>query len=147
MKKRIDFNLLGSDNSFHTLNDFKGLKVILYFYPKDNTPGCSIQAEEFSAYKEILRTYNYIVVGISRDNLISHEKFCTKHSINYLLLSDPDLNITKLYGATKKYLGIKVTNRSTFILNEEGYIEKQFIGVSAKTHQKELINLIKNRQL
>ena len=88
--KAIGFNLKGSDNKFYSLNDFKNKKLIIYFYPKDSTPGCTIQATDFTKYKKDFEELGYTILGISPDNFESHCKFRDKHNLEILLLSDVD---------------------------------------------------------
>ena len=123
-----DFTLMGSDGKEHKLSDYIGKKVILYFYPKDNTPGCTTEACDFRDNIDRITNQNAIVVGISKDNLNSHNKFIEKFNLPFILLSDEDKIVCELYDVIKeknmygkKVLGIE---RSTFIINEEGYLIK-----------------------
>ena len=125
-----DFTLMGSDGKEHKLSDYIGKKVILYFYPKDNTPGCTTEACDFRDNIDKITNQNAIVVGISKDNLNSHNKFIEKFNLPFILLSDEDKIVCELYDVIKeknmygkKVLGIE---RSTFIINEEGYLIKEF---------------------
>ena len=125
-----DFTLMGSDGKEHKLSDYIGKKVILYFYPKDNTPGCTTEACDFRDNIDRITNQNAIVVGISKDNLNSHNKFIEKFNLPFILLSDEDKIVCELYDVIKeknmygkKVLGIE---RSTFIINEEGYLIKEF---------------------
>ena len=133
-----DFTLMGSDGKEHKLSDYIGKKVILYFYPKDNTPGCTTEACDFSDNIDRITNQNAIVVGISKDNLNSHNKFIEKFNLPFILLSDEDKIVCELYDVIKeknmygkKVLGIE---RSTFIINEEGYLIKEFRKVKVKGH-------------
>lgn len=133
-----DFNLLGSDGNMHKLSDYKGRKVILYFYPKDNTPGCTAQACDIRDNYKKLTDENFIVLGISKDNLNSHNKFIEKFDLPFILLSDEEKIVCTMYDVIKeknmygkKVLGIE---RSTFIIDEEGILVKEFRKVNAKTH-------------
>lgn len=133
-----DFTLMGSDGKEHKLSDYIGKKVILYFYPKDNTPGCTTEACDFRDNIDKITNQNAIVVGISKDNLNSHNKFIEKFNLPFILLSDEDKIVCELYDVIKqknmygkKVLGIE---RSTFIINEEGYLIKEFRKVKVKGH-------------
>lgn len=124
--KAPDFKLMGSDSKEHSLSDYKGEKVILYFYPKDNTPGCSTEAQDFKAAFNELKDKNTVILGISRDSLKSHEKFITKYELPFTLLSDESEEVCNLYGVLKekmmfgkKKIGIE---RSTFVIDENGIL-------------------------
>ncbi len=134
----LDIRLSGSDGKEHALRDFQGKKVVLYFYPKDDTPGCTTEAKDFTMLRQDFQKRGYEIIGVSRDTVKSHMSFCQKHGLDLLLLSDTDeqlvnafavLKEKSLYG--KKYLGI---DRSTFILDERGKIIKEYRGVSAQNH-------------
>ena len=120
------FSLKADDGNKYTLSKLKGQKVILYFYPKDNTPGCTIQACEYSAMQKDFKKQGAIVLGVSKDSLESHEKFRKDHKLKIPLLSDPDLKIHKAYGAYgKKVLYGKESVgviRTTAIIDEAGKI-------------------------
>lgn len=143
-----DFSLLGSDNVLHKLSDYRGKKVILYFYPKDNTPGCTTEACDFkNNYTEIVNK-NAIVIGISKDSINSHNKFIEKFNLPFLLLSDEEKVVCSLYDVIKeknmygkKVLGIE---RSTFIINEDGVLIKEFRKVKVKNHIEEVLDAINN---
>ncbi|KAA0259158.1 thioredoxin-dependent thiol peroxidase [Deferribacter autotrophicus] len=145
--KAIDFKLLGDDNKEHTLDEFKGKKLILYFYPKDNTPGCTREAVGFSDYYEEIKKLGAEVVGISPDSVNSHKKFKEKHGIKFLLLSDPEKKVAESYGAfgEKKMYG-KVTKgiiRSTFIIDENSIIIKSFYNVKVNGHVEKVVEFLK----
>lgn len=142
-----DFKLIGSDNKEHALSDYLGKKVIVYFYPKDNTPGCTIEANDFNDNINQIEELNGIVLGISRDSIPSHKKFCGKHSLAFILLSDEDETVCNLYDVIKqknmygvKSMGIE---RSTFIINEDGTIKKIYRKVKVTGHVEEVINELK----
>ena len=126
-----------------SLNDFAGKKVILYFYPKDNTSGCSQEAIDFNENIDILSKFA-VIIGVSPNNIKSHIKFKEKYGLNFILLSDTEhklsenFNVWKeksMYG--KKYMGIE---RSTFILDEYGKVEKEWRKVKVKNHVQDIIN-------
>lgn len=132
-----------------TLNDFNGKKVILYFYPKDNTSGCTKEACEFRDNLEQLSNQNVVVLGVSPDSVSSHEKFIEKHNLNFDLISDPENNISESYFAYgeksmygRKYMGII---RSTFLIDENGIVQDSWYKVKVNGHvdavKKSLDNL------
>ena len=141
--KAPDFTLEDKDGNKVSLSDFLGKKVVLYFYPRDNTPGCTRQACAFAgAYKEF-KEKNIEVIGVSRDSVSSHVKFAEKHNLPFVLLSDPDLLAIKSYGVwqEKKLYG-KVSFgvvRTTFIIDEAGNIEKVMKKVKPDTNAEEIL--------
>ncbi len=148
--KAPDFRLKGVDEKGKekdfTLKDFKGKKVILYFYPKDNTPGCTVEACDFRDNFKSLSGSGVVVLGTSPNSVNSHKKFWEKQGLNFTLLSDPDKKIAEKYGAfgEKKMYG-KVTKgiiRSTFLINESGKIEKKWNNVKAKGHVEKVIEAL-----
>lgn len=141
--KAPDFTLQDKDGRNVSLTDFAGKKVILYFYPKDNTPGCTRQAQAFSTAYEKFKRMNIEVIGISKDSAASHTKFAEKYSLPFVLLSDPELNAIKAYGVwqEKKLYG-KVSMgvvRTTFVIDEQGNIEKIMPKVKPDTNAAELL--------
>ncbi|MDE0558463.1 thioredoxin-dependent thiol peroxidase [Algoriphagus sp. NF] len=125
------------------LSDFKGKKVILYFYPKDNTPGCTAQACNLRDNYEALQKAGYVVLGISSDSEKSHQKFIEKQSLPFSLISDEDKTVHELYGTWveksmygRKYMG---TARTTFVIDEEGKIEEIIEKVKTKDHTAQII--------
>lgn len=141
--KAPDFTLLDKNGKSVSLSDFLGKKVVLYFYPKDNTPGCTRQACAFAgAYKEF-QNKGVEVIGISKDSVASHVKFAEKYSLPFVLLSDPDLIAIKAYDVwqEKKLCG-KVSMgvvRTTFIIDEAGKIEKIMPKVKPDTNASEIL--------
>lgn len=141
--KAPGFTLQDKDGRNVSLSDFAGKKVILYFYPKDNTPGCTRQAQAFSTAYEKFKKMNIEVIGISKDSAASHTKFAEKYSLPFVLLSDPELNAIKAYGVwqEKKLYG-KVNMgvvRTTFVIDEQGNIEKIMPKVKPDTNAAELL--------
>ncbi|MCR6515459.1 peroxiredoxin [Clostridium sp. LY3-2] len=138
-----EFKLMGSDNKEHSLKDYKGKRVILYFYPKDNTPGCSLEAQDFKNHYESFIDNNTVVLGVSRDNLKSHEKFINKYDLPFVLLSDEDEVVCRLYDVLKEknMFGKKVfgIERSTFVVDEEGKIIDIYRKVKVKGHVESLL--------
>lgn len=142
-----DFILNGSDGETHKLSDYLGKKVVLYFYPKDNTPGCSTQACDFRDSIPTITNENAVVIGISKDNLASHDKFIAKFGLPFLLLSDEDKEVCALYDVLKeknmygrKTIGIE---RSTFLIDEKGILRKEFRKVKVKGHINDVIESLK----
>ena len=141
--KAPDFTLQDKDGKNVALSDFAGKKVILYFYPKDNTPGCTRQAQAFSTAYEKFKKMNIEVIGISKDSTASHLKFADKYSLPFILLSDPELVAIKAYGVwqEKKLYG-KVSMgvvRTTFVIDKQGNIEKIMPKVKPDTNAAELL--------
>ena len=145
--KAPDFCLKGIDGDGKEgefcLKDFKGKKVILYFYPKDNTPGCTTEACDFRDNIGLLTEKGFTVIGVSPDSVESHKKFREKHSLNFYLLSDPNKEVAKAYGAygKKKMYGKETEGiiRSTFYIDEEGVVRKAWYNVKAKGHVEKVI--------
>ena len=145
--KAPDFTLNDKDGNAVSLSDFIGRKVVLYFYPKDNTPGCSRQACAFAAAYEGFRAKNVAVIGISKDSVESHRKFAEKYDLPFVLLSDPDRVAIEAYGVwqEKKLYGKTSMGvvRSTFIINEQGMIEKAMPKVKPDTNESEILEYLK----
>lgn len=138
-----DFSLEGSDGKVYTRDSFKGKKLVLYFYPKDNTPGCTTEALEFTALAEEFAGKNTVIVGVSPDSVKSHLNFIEKQKLGVLLLSDPDKKAAEAFGAYgekknygKVYMGII---RSTFVLDESGKFAQVMINVKAKGHAEKVL--------
>ena len=129
---------MGSDNQEHKLSQYRGKKVILYFYPRDNTPGCSTEACNFRDSNDVFINKNAIIIGISRDSLKSHTKFIEKFNLPFILLSDEKEEVCNLFNVIKEknMYGKKVfgIERSTFIINEEGILIKEYRKVKVKDH-------------
>ena len=146
--KAPDFTLNDKDGNAVSLTDFSGKKVVLYFYPKDSTPGCTRQACAFAAAYEEFKTLDAVVIGISKDSEASHRRFAEKNGLPFILLSDPELKAIQAYGVwqEKKNYG-KVSMgvvRSTFIIDEKGLIEKVMPKVKPDTNAAEILDYLKN---
>ena len=144
--KAPDFKLSDKDGNTVSLSDFLGKKVVVYFYPKDNTPGCTRQACAFAgAYAEFKRK-NVEVIGISRDSVASHKGFANKHSLPFILLSDPELEAINAYGVwkEKKLYGMVSFGvvRTTFIVDENGFIERVMSKVKPDTNAAEILSAL-----
>ena len=146
--KAPNFSLLNQNGETVSLSDFYGKRVVLYFYPKDNTPGCTRQACAFAAAYDGFKSQDVQVIGISKDSVASHLKFAQKHDLPFILLSDPDLTAIQAYDVWKeKKLYGKVSMgvvRSTYIINEEGIIEKVFEKVKPDTNAQEILDYLDN---
>ena len=144
--KAPDFTLSDKDGKSVSLSDFKGRKAVLYFYPKDNTPGCTRQACAFAASYDAFKELGVQVIGVSRDSVASHVKFAEKHGLPFILLSDPELSAIQAYGVwqEKKNYG-KVSMgviRTTFIIDENGNIEKVMKKVKPDTNAAEILEYL-----
>lgn len=141
--KAPDFSLPDQDGNMHTLGEFAGRKVILYFYPKDNTPGCTKQACGFSELYPQFTEKGAAVLGVSKDSVASHKKFQEKYNLGFTLLSDPELKVIQAYGVwqEKKNYG-KVSMgvvRTTYLIDEKGMIEKVFKSVKAAENPAQML--------
>lgn len=125
--KAPTFSLPNENGDVKSLDDYKGKWVVLYFYPKDDTPGCTIQACSLRDSRDELRSLGAEVVGVSKDTVNSHDKFKAKHSLNFTLLSDKKGEVIEAYGAWgKKMFGIQGIQRKTFIIDPEGMVQKVY---------------------
>lgn len=145
-KRAPAFKLASSDGSQVSLADFKGKNVVLYFYPRDSTPGCTVQAQEFQKALPLLKKRNAVVLGVSRDSLESHCKFRDKYALTFPLLSDPDREVLEAYGAWgektlygKKSLGII---RTTVLIDEAGKVKQIFSKVKVKGHAEAVLEAL-----
>lgn len=146
-KKAPDFSLLDQDGKKISLKDFKGKKVVLYFYPKDNTSGCTKEACNFRDDFPKFKKTDAIILGVSPDSVESHKKFVTKYNLPFTLLSDEDKKVLEKYGVWKeksmygrKYMGVE---RTTFIIDEIGKIKNVFNKVKVDGHNSELMEALK----
>lgn len=145
-QKAPDF--IGKDQNNNTvrLSDYTGKKVILFFYPKDNTPGCTAEACNLRDNYEILQAKGFVIIGISIDDVQSHNKFATKQSLPFPLIADEDKNIVTAYNVwgLKKFMGKEYmgTHRTTFILDEAGIITHIITKVATKNHAQQILELI-----
>ena len=141
--KAPDFTLINQEGEPVSLSGFLGKKVVLYFYPKDNTPGCTRQACAFAGSYEAFKTCDVVVIGVSKDSAASHAKFAQKYSLPFILLSDPELQAIKAYDVwqEKKLYG-KVSMgvvRTTYVIDEQGMIEKVMPKVKPDTNAAEIL--------
>ena len=139
-----EFTSTTQDGAQISLSDLKGARTVLYFYPKDNTSGCTLEAKSLRDGKEELSRRGFRIVGVSPDSERSHQNFCTKHELNFTLIADTDHSVCEAFGVWaeksmygRKYMGVK---RTTFILDEEGKITHIFDKVKTATHFEQIIN-------
>ena len=146
-KKVKNFSIASSGDKTINLDDYKGKKIILYFYPKDSTPGCTTEGQNFRDAKGRFTRQNTVILGVSRDSIKSHENFIAKHKFNFDLLSDSDESLCKqfdvikmknMYG--KQSRGIE---RSTFLINEKGVLKQEWRKVKVKGHVEEVLAAVK----
>lgn len=141
-----DFTLSDKDGNAVSLSDFRGKKVVLYFYPKDNTPGCTRQACAFAGAYRRFRDSDIAVIGVSRDSTASHQKFAEKYDLPFILLSDPERGAIEAYGVWQEKKNYGKTSmgvvRSTYIINEEGVIEKVMPKVKPDTNAAEILEYL-----
>ncbi|CAM3629203.1 thioredoxin-dependent thiol peroxidase [Marinicrinis lubricantis] len=142
-----DFTLPASTGGTISLSDYKGKKVIIYFYPKDMTPGCTTESCDFRDYNGEFANLNTVVLGISADDLKSHGKFAEKYSLPFPLLSDEQHEVSELFGVWKlkknfgkEYMGIE---RSTFLIDEEGKLVREWRSVKVENHVQEVLDAVK----
>lgn len=147
--KAFDFSLEDANGEIHHLHDYLGKKVVLYFYPKDSTPGCTQQACNYRDHMDAFQALNVVVIGISKDSKRAHKNFIEKQNLNFLLLSDPELlaiqaydvwKQKKLYG--REYMGVE---RTTFIIDEQGEIMQRFEQVSPKSDPQTILAALQNQ--
>ena len=144
--KAPDFELPDQNGQTHKLSDYLGKKVILYFYPKDNTSGCTKQACGFSERNPQFSEKGAVILGVSKDSVASHKKFEQNYNLSFTLLSDPELNVIKAYGVwqEKKNYG-KVTMgvvRTTYLIDENGIVVKAMGGVKAAENPQQMLGLL-----
>ena len=139
-----DFSLHDNDNTVHTLKEYRGKWVILYFYPKDDTPGCTVEACSLRDARDTLAEMGAEIIGISKDEPNSHEKFKEKYSLNFTLLTDAKAETIDAYGAWgKKMFGKEGILRKTFIINPEGQVVKVYGRVTPMGHGEAVVNDLK----
>jgi len=147
-KKAPDFSLLNQDEKKISLKDYVGQKVVLYFYPKDDTSGCTKEACSFSDDLPKFSKIDAVILGVSPDSVKSHKKFSEKYKLKFDLLADDEKNVVEKYGVWKeksmygrKYMGVE---RTTFIIDEKGKIKKIFNKVKVDAHNKEVLEALKD---
>ena len=138
------FKLQDQNGQWHSLDEYKGKGLVLYFYPTDQTPGCTAEACEFRDNVFAFRDANAVIVGVSVDDVDSHKKFEAKHGLPFTLLADPTKEMTKSYGVLKKYMGtMELARRETFLIDPNGKIVKIYRDVEPKGHSVAVLADIK----
>ena len=144
MQKAPNFTLADQNGALHTLSDLLGKWVVVYFYPRDDTPGCTVEACNFRDNFKTLSDHEITIFGISKDSIKSHQKFQEKFALNFPLLSDPDKKILEAYGALgpKKFMGKMFMGvlRKTFLINPDGYIQQVYEGMKLESHAQDILN-------
>jgi len=133
------FTLPGQDGKDVSLSDYRGKWVVLYFYPKDFTGGCTLEAHNFQADSPKYAAKNAVIIGVSVDTVDSHKSFCTKQGLGFKLLSDAKHQVSDLYGSVMGYMGQVLAARNTFIIGPDGVIRKTYSKVNPVTHSKDAL--------
>lgn len=133
------FKVQSQEGSPVSLDDFKGKWIVLYFYPKDMSSGCTIEAHNFQRDIDKYQQKNAVIVGVSMDTVDSHKQFCAKEGLNFKLLSDSDQSISQKYGSVMEYQGQKYSARNTFLIDPKGVIRKVYTNVKVQKHSEEVL--------
>ncbi len=144
--KAPEFNIMDASGNTISLSDFKGKWLVIFFYPKDDTPGCTKEACNFRDDYSAIKLLGAQVVGISLDKITSHQKFKEKHQLPFILLSDSQGKVAKEYGALFKFMFIKFSKRHSFIIDPQGLIRKEYRSVNPYTHSIQIIDDLKALQ-
>ena len=134
-----DFSLTTGDGSQVSLKDYKGKWIVLYFYPKDFTSGCTLEAKNFQRDMAKYQDAGAVILGVSVDSAQSHKDFCAKEGLNFKLLADPDAKVSSEYGSVMEYQGAKMAARNTFLINPKGEVAKVYTGVKPAAHSEEVL--------
>ena len=145
-KPAPDFSLTTGDGSQVSLKDYRGKWVVLYFYPKDFTGGCTMEAKNFERDRPKYEPLNAVILGVSVDTAQSHKDFCAKEGLNFKLLADPDAKVSTEYGSVMDYKGQKLAARNTFIINPKGEVAKVFVKVDPTTHSEDVMKALAELQ-
>ena len=140
------FTLPSQDGTPTSLSTFKGKWVVLYFYPKDMTSGCTLEAHNFQQDADKYQKMHAVIVGVSVDTVDSHKQFCAKEGLNFKLLSDADKKVVAQYGSLANYMGMKIAKRNTFLINPEGKIVKVWTSVDPSHHSAEVLTELSSDQ-
>jgi thioredoxin-dependent peroxiredoxin len=141
-QKAPNFTLPSQDGSNISLNSFKGKWVVLYFYPKDMTTGCTIEAHNFQQDIEKYQKLNAVVVGVSVDSTGSHKEFCAKEGLSFKLLSDQDKKVVAMYGSTMDHGGVTMAKRNTFLIDPHGKIVQVWTAVNPQEHSAQVLEAL-----
>ena len=134
-----DFSLTTNEGKPASLKDYRGKWVVLYFYPKDFTGGCTLEAHNFQRDLAKYEQAHAVILGVSVDTAESHKSFCAKEGLSFKLLSDPDAKVSTEYGSVMEYNGAKLSARNTFLVDPQGKIAKVFVGVKPADHSEEVL--------
>jgi peroxiredoxin Q/BCP len=145
-KPAPDFSLTTGDGNQVSLKDFQGKWVVLYFYPKDFTSGCTMEAHNFQRDIAKYEPLNAVILGVSVDSAQSHKDFCAKEGLNFKLLADTEAKVSTEYGSVMDYKGQKLSARNTFIINPKGEVAKVFIKVDPATHSDDVLKSLAELQ-
>jgi peroxiredoxin Q/BCP len=138
-KPAPDFTLKSNEGKTVSLRDYRGKWVVLYFYPKDFTQGCTIEAHNFQRDQAAYAKANAVILGVSVDSSDSHQSFCAKEGLSFTLLADTEVKVSDAYGSVMEYKGNKLSARNTFIIDPKGNIARVFIGVKPMQHSEEVL--------
>ncbi len=145
-KAAPEFSLKSNENAQVNLKDLRGKWVVLYFYPKDFTSGCTIEAHNFQRDLKAYEKSGAIILGVSVDTAESHKDFCAKEGLSFKLLADTDASVSTAYGSVMDYNGSKLSARNTFIIDPEGKIAKVYTGVKVAKHSEEVLTALAELQ-
>ena len=134
-----DFSLSSMEGSSVSLKDYKGKWVVLYFYPKDFTSGCTLEAHNFQNDLAKYQNASAVILGVSADSVQSHKDFCTKEGLSFKLLADPELKTITAYGSGMEHNGVKMAARNTFLIDPDGKIARVYMKVSPAGHSEEVL--------
>src|SRR5207302_5770866 len=141
-KPAPDFSLTTGEGSQASLKDYRGKWAVLYFYPKDFTSGCTLEAHNFQRDLAKYAAMNAVILGVSVDTAESHQSFCAKEGLNFKMLSDPDAKVSAAYGSVMEYNGAKLSARNTFVIDTAGKVAKVFTGVKPGGHSEEVLSAL-----
>jgi peroxiredoxin Q/BCP len=141
-----EFTSTSQEGTPISLKDFKGKWVVLYFYPKDMTQGCTIEAHNFQRDLAKYQEKNAVIVGVSVDSVDSHKEFCSKESLTFKLVADPNKDVTNKYGSLADYKGMAIAARNTFIIDPKGVIRKVYVKVNPTPHSQEVLDALTELQ-
>lgn len=137
-----EFSLTSNEGKQTSLKDYRGKWVVLYFYPKDFTSGCTLEAHNFERDLQKYEQMNAVILGVSVDTAESHKEFCAKEGLSFKLLSDPEAKVSTAYGSVMEYNGAKLSARNTFIIDPQGKVVKVFTGVKPSAHSEEVLSAL-----
>jgi thioredoxin-dependent peroxiredoxin len=141
-----DFKLTSNEGSAVSLKDYRGKWVVLYFYPKDFTSGCTVEAHNFQQDLKMYESVNAVILGVSVDTAESHKNFCAKEGLSFKLLADVGAKVSTEYGSVMDYQGTTLSARNTFLIDPKGKIARVFTGVKPATHSAEVLEALAELQ-